>query len=169
MPQNIVLIGFMGSGKSMVSKVLGKTLRRDVVSTDALIEKQEARTINEIFCDSGELYFRKIEKKVIKEVVQKENLIIDTGGGVVLDQENINFLRDNGIVFYLSASPEVIYQRVKEQKHRPLLTGDNPGAKIEELLNDRKAFYEQADYIIETDNKTVEQVVCEILGILSDN
>lgn len=153
----------MGAGKSVTAKKLADLLKRTLVSTDELIVQREGRTINDIFKDSGEPYFRRVEKAVVAEVSQQDNLVIDCGGGVVLDQDNIVNLRKQGVVFYLSAPAEVIYQRVKDQGHRPLLKGENPRAKIQELLNSRQGRYRQAaHHTIDTSNKSIEQVVNEI-------
>ena len=165
--KNIVLIGFMGSGKSLTSNKLAGTLKRKVFSIDQLIEKREGRMIIEIFKDSGELYFRKVEKEVIKEVSRQSGIILDCGGGAVLDPENMTNLKKNGIVIYLSASPERIYANIKDQKHRPLLNVENPQARIAELLEQRKPYYEQADVTIDAD-KPIDQIVEDILEVLGD-
>jgi shikimate kinase len=165
--KNIVLVGFMGSGKSLTSNKLAGALNRGVFSTDQLIEKREGRLITEIFKDSGEAYFRKVEKEVVKEASEQSGIILDCGGGVVLDPENMTNLKKNGCVFYLSAPPERIYANIKDQQHRPLLNVENPQAKIAELLEARKAYYEQADVIIDAD-KPIDQIAEDILGVLGD-
>ncbi len=165
--KNIVLIGFMGVGKSMFSNRLGNILNRDVLSTDDLIEQKEGRLVSRIFADSGEAYFRRVEREIVREVSQRKDVIIDCGGGVVLSPENTASLKKTGTLIYLKASPERIYENIKEQGHRPLLSGDDPRARIAELLAQRKPLYEQADYTIETDHKTVEQVCEEIITLLS--
>ena len=167
MSKNIVLVGFMGAGKSVVAKNLATALKRQVVSTDHLIEEKEKRPIADIFTDSGEAYFRTVEKAVVAEVSLKKDLIIDCGGGVILNQDNIENLKKAGILFYLATSPDVVYERVKSQRHRPLLNVPDPKRKIEELLTSRKAKYEQAHYTIDTSLKTVTQVVDEILKLIS--
>ena len=166
MSKNIVLVGFMGAGKSAVAKNLAMALKRKVVSTDALIEKKEKRPIAAIFKDSGEPYFRSVEKSVVEEVAQESNLIIDCGGGVVLNQNNIDNLKKNGKIFYLSATADVIYERVKNEKHRPLLDVADPKARIKELLKQRKSRYEQADYTLDTSRKAVDEVARKILKLM---
>lgn len=166
MKKNIVLIGFMGTGKTSVSQRLGEILKRPCVSTDRIIEEKEKRSIAEIFKSSGEEYFRRQEKEIVKELSQKENLIIDCGGGVVLQQENIDRLKENGILIYLSTDPEVIYQRTKDQLHRPLLNVPNSQTKIQELLDQRKFYYEQAHFIIDTSHLSVDQSAQKILALL---
>jgi len=157
----------MGAGKSVVARKLADLLKRNLVSTDELIVQREGRAINDIFKDSGEPYFRKVEKAVVAEVSQKDHQVIDCGGGVILDPDNVANLKEKGIIFYLAASPEVIYERVKNQRHRPLLKGENPRTKIEELLNSRQSRYQTAaHHTIDTSNKTIEQVVNEIQRLM---
>ncbi len=166
MKKNIVLIGFMGTGKSVVAKQLEAMTSRRLVSTDELIEQKEGKPISEIFEDLGEDYFRRIEKGVVQEISQRESLIIDCGGGTVLDKENVANLKKNGIIFCLTALPDVIYQRVKDKTHRPLLNVEDPKAKIKELLAVREPYYAQADYTIDTSHGIVEIVAQEILNFL---
>lgn len=164
MNKNIVLIGFMGAGKSSVAQQLGLRLDRDVVATDKIITDIENRPIVDIFSNWGEDYFRALESKVVGDLARKGNLIIDCGGGVVLRLGNVNLLRKNGVLFYLSASPEEIYERVKNQTHRPLLNTEDPLSKIKELLEKRLPFYEQAvHYQIDTTGKEVDQICQEIM------
>lgn len=164
MNKNIVLIGFMGAGKSSVAQQLGLRLDRDVVATDKIITDIENRPIVDIFSNWGEDYFRVLESKVVGDLARKGNLIIDCGGGVVLRLGNVNLLRKNGVLFYLSASPEEIYERVKNQTHRPLLNTEDPLSKIKELLEKRLPFYEQAvHYQIDTTGKEIDQICQEIM------
>jgi len=109
---NISIIGFMGAGKSLISKLLAKILNKKRVSLDDLIEEKEGRKITEIFKNSGEAYFRKIESQIIDEVIKEDNLVIDCGGGAVINPKNIEALKKDGVLIYLSASPEVIYDRI---------------------------------------------------------
>ncbi len=164
--KNIVLIGFMGSGKSMVARRLAKILKRDVVSLDELIEAKEGRPIKRIFEESGEAYFRDREKEVVTEVAGKESLVIDCGGGVVLNPQNLAKLKANGILILLSATTETIYKRVKDKASRPLLNVKDPKTRINELLKERNPLYAQADYTVTTDNKTVEETCREIIAYL---
>ncbi len=165
--KNIVLIGFMGSGKSMISKKLANMLNRQLLSTDDLIVHQEGRSVNRIFEESGEGYFRQIERKVVQGAAERQSVVIDCGGGVVLNPENITDLKRRGILIYLSASPESLYENIKDKDDRPLLNVGDPLAKIRELLKERRALYEQADYTIKTDNKTADEVCEEVVRILS--
>ncbi|MBL7091785.1 MAG: shikimate kinase [Candidatus Omnitrophica bacterium] len=166
---NIVIVGFMGTGKTAVARHLAKMLGMKYISSDEVIEDRERRSINEIFKRSGEAYFRRAEKEVVKKVAQLDRFIIDAGGGVVLDEENVQNLKRNGKIVCLSAAPEVILERTKRYRHRPLLNTENPKAKIEELLKFRAPFYARADFSIDTTNLSVEQAAQEIKKKLDGN
>jgi len=161
--KNIVLIGFMGSGKSKVAAELAKRLGRELVATDSFIESWACKKIEAIFKDHGEAYFRDLETKIIEKVSSLQNVIIDCGGGVVLRPENLQHLKTNGIVFYLQASPEVTYNRIKHETHRPLLKGPDPLGCIQELYNQRLPLYNQADFVIDANGASIEVPVIEIL------
>ncbi len=161
--KNIVLVGFMGTGKSSVGKIVAETTGRKLVEMDALIEKQEGMMISAIFAGKGEKYFRDKERKVVQELSAKCGLVISTGGGVVLNAENIADFKKNGIVICLSATPETIFERVKNETHRPLLKTKDPLAKIKELLGVRAPFYARADVTITTDGKKIEQIADEVV------
>ena len=155
----------MGSGKSLVANKLAIFCKKKAISIDTLIEAKEKRSIPVIFQESGEAYFRSLEKEIVKEAAQQKDVIIDCGGGVVLNQDNLDCLKKNGILIHLSASPDVIWERVKEAR-RPLLDVPNPQAKIKELLSKREPLYAQADYRIDTDHKTAEEICDEIMNTL---
>jgi len=163
--KNIVLVGFMGTGKSVVGKRLAKELKMRFISTDDIIEDMEKRPIAEIFAKSGEPYFRKVEKEVISQAADSENVVIAAGGGAVLDEENIAILKKKGIVVCLNAAPEAVYERTKKHKHRPLLNVDDPVSKIKELMDKRAPYYAKADYQINTSGMSVPEVVKEIIKI----
>jgi len=162
---NIVLVGFMGTGKNTVGRLLAKQLAMEFVDMDALIEQKEKRTISEVFAESGEPYFRKVEKQTAKEVASGDNSVIAAGGGVVLDGDNIKALKENGIMFCLTASPQTILDRTKRYQHRPLLNVDDPAARIGELLGKRAVCYTKADHQIDTDKLTPEEVARKIIEI----
>lgn len=165
--KNIVLIGFMGSGKSMVAKELAKLLKREVYSTDQIIEKKERDSIAHIFETQGEAAFRRLEKEAVIRVSNSSQGIIDTGGGVILDPDNVKQLKKNGRVFYLQASPEMIYRCIQGKKNRPLLNVDDPLAKIKELLHQRAPHYEKAaDYTVLSDGRTISDMTQEIYQIV---
>lgn len=167
MSQNICLVGFMGSGKSLTSKRLATALNREVVSTDDLIVEREGRPITVIFNDSGEPYFRQVEKEVVREVSARTGVIVDCGGGVVIDPENVESLKKNGTVFFLDAPPARIFNNVKGQKQRPLLNVEDPQAKIAELLEVRRPYYERADIVIDAD-KPIEAIAQDILEVIGN-
>lgn len=148
--KNIILVGFMGTGKTTVAKALARDLKMTYVSIDELIKKREKKAINNIFRDEGESYFRKIEKEVVKEVMQKTGQVVDAGGGACLDHENMENMKKSGLVVCLWTDPTVIYERTKKCGHRPLLNVDDPGKRIQELLDHRRSFYEQADFHVDT-------------------
>ena len=164
--KNIALIGFMGAGKSVAAKRLSGLLKKELISTDQYIEKKEGRPIAQIFAEEGEARFRAMERAAVKEIGQKRNIIIDCGGGIVLNPDNIRDLKKNSIIIYLSASPEMVLKRIKDHKHRPLINVPDPLGKIKELLAQRLPLYEQADLTIDTDNKTNAAVCDEILDLL---
>ena len=167
MSKNIALVGFMGAGKSVVAKNLATALKRKLVSTDEAIVERTKRPIVDIFRDSGEAYFRDVEKEVVQNLSRQSNLVIDCGGGVVIDHENIRNLKGSGVLIYLAATPDVIYERVRGEKHRPLLNVPDPKAKIAELLAARKSKYEQAHHTVDTSGKTIKEVTNEILSLLA--
>ena len=165
--KNIALIGFMGAGKTAVSQILAKRLKRQRVSVDDLIVKLDGREINAIFSESGEKFFRDLESCVIAEAVKQNGLVIDCGGGAVLKEENVANLKSDGVIVYLKASLDAVYGRVKNQKHRPLLNVEDPRKRIGEMLQVRAPVYEQAcDVCIVTDQKRPEDVADEIVRVL---
>lgn len=162
--RNVILIGFMGCGKTSVGLKLSYRLRRTVIDTDKEIEREEKRTISDIFATDGESYFRDRETACLKNLIAgANNQIISVGGGLPLREENRRLLHELGQVFYLRAAGETIYERVKGDTTRPLLQGDDPQAKIDTLLRERDPLYRAAaDVVIEVDGKSFEEILCEI-------
>lgn len=166
---SIYLIGYMGTGKSTVGALLSQKLNATLVEMDQVIAKQQDMEISDIFDEYGENYFRRLETGLLQELDGKKNLVVSTGGGVVLREENIALMRKNGCVVYLTAKPEVIYERVKDCKDRPLLNENMSVEYIEEMLRDRKEYYRSAAHIkVSTNNKSVEEIVEEICEKLED-
>jgi len=163
---NIVLTGFMGTGKSGIGKRLAKKLGMSYLDTDELIEEREKDSISAIFKKRGEEYFRRLETKVVKEVALLDNFVISTGGGVVLKEGNIRLLKKNAFIVCLFASPEVILKRTEGNENRPLLEVNNQKKRIEELLALRKPYYEKADASVDTSALDSEGVVGEIIESL---
>lgn len=161
--KNIVLTGFMGTGKTEVGRILSRKLGYVLVDADTEIEKEQGITITEIFKQYGEPKFREIESNVIKRLSEIKNAVISTGGGAVLRQENMDNLRKNGVIICLTASPETILKRTGNNNDRPLLQVENPLQKIKELLEFRRPYYEKADIMIDTEGKGPLQVAEEII------
>jgi len=166
--KNIVLVGFMGTGKTEVGRILSKKLGYALIDADTEIEKKQNTTITEIFRQQGEPAFRDIEAEVIKQLSGLKKNVISTGGGAVLRQENIDNLRANGVLVCLSATPETILQRTSANNDRPLLQTENPLQKIKELLAYRKPYYEKADIMIDTENKNPLEIAEEIIKAVDE-
>jgi len=160
--KNIILTGFMGVGKTSVGTRLAKDLDYTFVDTDSLIEADQKTTITEIFSTFGEPYFRDVETRIIRQVLENEDQVISTGGGAVIRDENREAFKRAGLVVCLTAQPEVILERIKHETQRPLLQTPDPMAKIRELLGSREKFYAQADLLIDTSHKSVDEAVREI-------
>lgn len=156
MKNNVVLIGFMGVGKSAIGRILAKKMGYSFVDTDFLIEKKYQKSIKDIFQTEGEEAFRQKETKIIKEIAKKKNQIISTGGGVPTIEENMAYLKEDGIIISLVANVDTIYNRTNNEK-RPLLKGKTDVERkviISELLNSRRKYYQKADIIFSTDFAT---------------
>lgn len=162
---NIVLIGFMGSGKTTVGKKLAEELEIEWLDIDTEIEKREGKPISEIFAEKGELYFREIETGYIRSLLSVQKTVISTGGGIVLKEENVALLKEIGMVIFLHADFSQIIERLKEDTTRPLLQGENREEKVMNLLEQRDPSYlSAADIIIQTTGKGVNNVVEEIIS-----
>ncbi len=162
--RNIFLIGFMGCGKSTVSAYMAKTYGMKTVELDEKIVLHEGMSISEIFACKGEEYFREIEAKLLKEYAMQENQIISCGGGVVLREQNVKTMKESGKVVLLTAEPETILNRVKDDDSRPLLRGNMNVTYIREMLDKRRVPYEAAaDIVVKTDHKDVKDICKEIL------
>ena len=166
MNKNIVLTGLMGSGKTTVGKILADRLGYTFVDTDDIIEQKEGISINNIFKTKGEKYFRSLENEVCRELSNRKNLVISTGGGIVLNKENIYFLRNNGVVVNLTAAPEKLRDRLKHTSNRPLLKNGDILNMLKNLLKERKEYYKNADFFIDTDFLSPEKVADKILQVL---
>jgi shikimate kinase len=166
--QSIYLVGFMGTGKTAVGKELAKSLKFKFVDLDDLIVRKEKRAINDIFSQSGEPCFRKVEKEQLREIASQKNQVVSCGGGIVIDPENIALMQQSGRLIALTARPEVIFERTKNGVHRPLLNVADPLGRITELLNIRKPYYEKADALIDTSDLSVRQVVENILELTKE-
>lgn len=162
--KNIVLIGMMGAGKSTIGHLLDEKLQDfSYVDIDKEIEKLAQKHIPEIFAQDGEQHFRKLEHELIQKFSNYHNQVISTGGGIVENIENLNLLKKNSVIFYLSAKIDTLYERVRKTTNRPLLKHPNPKERIKELVTKREPFYKKADFEINTDNKELIEIVQEII------
>lgn len=167
MNRNIVLIGFMGSGKTTVGRILSKKLKKRFIDTDKYIQRKHNTKISYIFNKYGEDYFRKLEHEAIKEIHMKKNSIISTGGGVVLNRDNVDLLKKEGVIFLLESSPETVINNLMLSKNkRPLLSKENWEDEVRLLLNNRKKIYhDSADHIINVDNIGLKSIVNEVVKV----
>lgn len=168
MNKNIVLVGLSGSGKSTLGDILSSLSGYALVDTDAIIVKLQNRSINNIFATNGEEFFRTLETQVSKEVSAFDKQIISTGGGIVLKEKNLEYLKQNGVVFYLKTSVNTLLKRLEGDNTRPLLKTDDVKKKLENMLEIRGKLYEKADVTIETDNLPPEETAKEILRIYNE-
>lgn len=161
---NISLIGMMGCGKSTIGKQLSKKLKNyTFIDTDEEIVKSQGCSINEIFASNGETFFRELESKTLENILKNDNQVISTGGGIVKSEFNLKQLKENSIVVYLKADSNTLFERVKNNKDRPLLNVDNMQEKIIMLLKERSSKYEQAHFTIDTNNKNIDIIINEIV------
>jgi len=165
---NIVLIGYRGTGKSTVGRLLAARLGRDLVSTDAEIVKRAQRTIPEIVAQEGWENFRDLESDLCRELASRDQLVIDTGGGAILRAQNVEELKRNGTVFWLTASIETIAKRIGGDNQRPSLTGTKSFVdEIQDVLRERTPKYQAAaDYVIATDDQSINQLVETLLTLV---
>ncbi|MFZ5942802.1 MAG: shikimate kinase [Bacillota bacterium] len=160
---NIALIGFMGTGKTTVGLSVAEYLGWNFIDTDKEIEKRMGMAIPRIFHEYGEERFRLEERLVVQNVSRLQNHVIATGGGVVLNQENINLLRTSSLIVCLKAEASVILERVKKDQSRPLLAVENPLKMINKLLTMREPYYKCADIYIDTSHQEIEAIRGKIL------
>lgn len=166
--RNIFLIGFMGSGKTTVANYLSKTYGMQTEEMDNAISRQEGMSISDIFAVHGEAYFRGLETELLIKMQKKENIVVSCGGGVPMREENVAEMKKSGSIILLKASPETIYERVKDNHERPLLEGNKNIAYISELMEKRREKYEAAaDFVVDTDGKKISVIAQEIMQKLS--
>ncbi|MDD2706536.1 MAG: shikimate kinase [Verrucomicrobiae bacterium] len=163
--KNLVLLGFMGSGKTTVGQMAARELGLRFVDTDQVIEQQEKLPISEIFARSGETIFRDIESRVITELSGQSGLVIATGGGVVLRPANLSALEGNGILIHLHTNASTVYDRTKRHTHRPLLQTDDPRRRIQELLEQRQPLYDALPNHVNTVQRPTRQVCADVIRI----
>lgn len=162
--KHLFLIGFMGAGKTSVSQALGKALDWKVVEMDQHISAQEGMSVSDIFAQKGEPYFRACETALLESFAQSEPCVVSCGGGVPMREENVAAMKRSGTVVLLTARPEVILERVKDDHSRPLLEGHKDIPYITSLMEQRRPKYEAAaDLVVDTSDISVEEVCQEIL------
>lgn len=167
MKKNIVLIGFMGTGKTSIGKMLASKLGCAFVDLDHKIEDDNDMTIPEIFQKYGEAHFRALEKQAVKETTGRRGIVIATGGGTIKDTENMQLLRESGVVICLTADVDEILSRTESKGERPVLDAKDKAqgdrrAAIEKLLEERRIFYDQADYKVDTTDWSPMQIMNDI-------
>jgi shikimate kinase len=162
--QNIFMIGFMGSGKSSVSLQLADMTNAPKAEMDQILVDREGMTIAEIFAQKGEPYFREQETELLKEFGKTGPQIVSCGGGVVMKDVNVEEMKKSGVIVCLTATPDVIYERVKDSRERPILNGNMNVEYIAELMEARRPFYEKATNImIDTSHMRIDQVAEAVL------
>ena len=160
----IFLIGFMGTGKTTIGKILSDKIKYQLYDTDILIEENQGKKISEIFTEVGEVAFREMEKETLLSLINKENIIISTGGGLPTYKDNLKIMLEHGKVISLVATPECILERIeKDGNTRPILDCDNKLLKIISLMEKRAYSYIMSHVMIDTTNKTKDEVLSEIL------
>lgn len=162
---NIVLVGFMGTGKTVVGKRIAQRLNMTFLDMDDIIEKRQGKSIPDIFAEDGEPHFRAVERKLVRELSARTGLVIGAGGGIVLDPDNISDYSKTGKVVCLSATPEVILERVAKDTNRPLLASDDKMRKILDLLESRQKFYDAIPCQVDTTKLSIEEVANKILAL----
>jgi shikimate kinase len=160
---NLAIIGFMGTGKTSVGRLIAEQLHFDYLDTDEMIQTHTGRTIADIFKTDGEPAFRALEQKVVAELASRVKTVVATGGGLPANPANLASLKTHALVVCLWASPETIWERVRNQSHRPLLHDADPQKKIRELLAAREPFYRQADVLLNTELRSVREVAQQIV------
>lgn len=160
---NVSLIGFMGTGKTSVGRLVAEQLHFHYLDTDEMIQNATGKTIAEIFSNCGEPAFRSLEEKTVQELASKTQTVISAGGGLPVVPQNLTSLKTHSLVVCLWASPAKIWERVKTQTHRPLLHDPDPQKKIQELLATREPFYKQADILLNTEYRSLREVAQQVI------
>jgi shikimate kinase len=161
--KNLVLVGFMGAGKTTIGKWVAERLGMSFVDMDQLIEQRHGQSVSHMFKAKGEPFFRQLERSLARELSSKDGQVIATGGGIVLNPENMQDFSRTGVVVCLWAEPRVVYERTKRAGHRPLMEGDNRMGRIKKLLREREPLYKAIPDLIDTSNMGLEQVVDEVI------
>ncbi len=166
---NIVLFGFMGTGKSAVAQVLARRMNLRWVDMDREIETQQGMSVEKIFEKHGEKFFREQERFLVQELIKQDGLVVSTGGGVVLDEANIRDFLAWGCCICLNANSQVIFERTRHRQDRPLLKDKDPMMKIQELLKSRESYYLKIPIQIDTSDRSLHDVIGTILHLLDEH
>ncbi len=167
--KNLVLVGFMGSGKTSAGKLVARQLGMEFLDTDALIEQRLGRTIAQIFETDGEPFFRDRERDIVRELAARDGLVIATGGGIVLNPDNVRDFSRTGIVICCWIEPRIAFERTRHTKHRPLLESDSDRQTcIETLLRQREPLYRAIPLQLDTSNLTIEKQADALVRIYQD-
>ena len=171
---NIILIGFRGTGKTTIGKMLAQRLGKEFVDADEYLERKEGKTIKEVFAEGGEKLFREIETQIIAELCLSDNRVVATGGGAILREENVRALKKSGIIILLEADTDTIYKRIHRntttEQRRPSLTNRNAYEEIEYLLEYRKPLYDRtADFVINTTSMSATDAANKIVTFLHNH
>jgi shikimate kinase len=161
--QNIALIGFMGTGKSTIGRMVAEMIHFTFLDTDHVIEGRAGLTISDIFAQQGEPAFREWERKIVEELTRRNKTVIATGGGLPANDANLASLKTHALVVCLWASPETIWERVRGHEHRPLLNEPDPQQRIRDLLAARGPYYKQADVLVGVDTRPPREVAAHIV------
>ncbi len=164
--KNIILTGFMGTGKSTVGRLVATELQRDFVDMDALIEQRESRTISQIFAEAGEAYFRQLEAGLCRELAARQGLVVATGGGALVPEQNLQVMESSGLVICLDCEPTVLWQRIGHSQDRPMLAERDEGrfARLAALLKQRAPAYGRIKHHVDVTHLSAEEAaqrICE--------
>ncbi len=160
---NLALIGFMGTGKTSVGRLIAQLLHFTYLDTDQVVEFRAHKSISDIFQQDGEPAFRDWERVIVEELTHRNKTVISTGGGLPANQANLDSLKTHALVVCLWASVDTIFERVRDHDHRPLLEGVDPLAKIRQLLSVREPYYRQADVLVNTEKRSVHEVAIQVI------
>jgi shikimate kinase len=164
MPRNIILTGFMGTGKSMVGQLVAAELNREFADMDTLIEQREGRPIRQIFTESGEAYFRQLEADLCRELAQQKGLVIATGGGTLVPEANLRVMESSGLVICLDCDPAVLWQRIGQSEDRPMLAAQDETrfARLAALLEQRAPAYGRIQHHLDVTHLSLREAAKRI-------
>ena len=155
---NITFCGMMGSGKSLIGRKFANIINYNFLDTDSLIEEKTGKSINQIFNESGEVFFRKLEEKYISKILHKKNYVFSLGGGVMNNYQLRNIIKKNSFNIYLKVENSILSKRLENSNNRPLINNINISEKLNELIKKRESFYNEADLIIQNNKKISDTI-----------